>query len=245
MIVKGKLFFIIPLAMVVIACQTKPTVSVKTQSIVIDSSLDAIADSAYLTELEPYQRFLKDQVSTVIGYAPQPLTKGLPECTMLNWASDALLAKARQYYHGTVDIAIVNIGGMRTEWTAGDITLRHVYELMPFDNQLVVLTLRGADLLELSQIFVMDGGQGIANMTIIGEDKQLAEARIGGEPIDPEAFYTVATSDYLSGGTDHMTPLTRYTRMWESCQTIRDLYIEYVKEQQTIVASIDGRFQID
>ncbi len=240
-----KLFFIAAVAAMVMGCQTKPITSIECESITIDSSMDAIADTAYSQSLLAVQEQLDAQISQVIAYAPQPLTSGRPESPMLNWASDALLAKARQYYPGTVDIAIVNIGGLRTEWAAGEISLRHIYELMPFDNRLVVLTLKGEDILELCQIFVVDGGQGIANMTIIGEDKQLAEARIGGQPIDPEAYYHVATSDYLSGGMDRMVPLARHIEMWNSGLIIRDLYIEYAKEQKTIVAKIDGRTQIN
>lgn len=240
-----KSFFIIALAISVIGCKTKPIASIECQSILIDSSMDAIADTAYSQYLAPIVQQLNEHINQVIAYAPQPMTVSQPESPLLNWASDALLAKAREYYPGRVDIAVVNIGGLRREWQKGDITLRHFYELMPFDNRLVVLTIKGADLLELSQIFVVYGGQGIANMTIIGEDRQLALAQIGGKDIDPEAYYTVATSDYLSGGTDHMTPLTRAIETWKSGQLIRDLYIEYAKEQQTIAAACDGRTQID
>ena len=76
------------------------------------------------------------------------------------------------------------------------------------------------------------------------EDKQLIDAQIDGKEIEPEAYYTVATSDYLSGGTDHMTPLTHYVEIWRSERLIRDLYLEAVEEQDTIVAPVDGRMDI-
>ena len=163
---------------------------------------------------------------------------------MLNWASDALLTKARQLYPGRVDMAVVNIGGMRCEWAAGDITRNDVFQLMPFDNELVVLTLRGEDILELCQVFAEDYGQGVAGLRMSAEDKQLIDAQIDGKEIEPEAYYTVATSDYLSGGTDHMTPLTHYVEIWRSERLIRDLYLEAVEEQDTIVAPVDGRMDI-
>lgn len=239
------LFFITAAAALFIGCQPKPITSIQTQSILIDSSMDAIADTTYIQSLLPIQEQLNTMTSQVIAYAPQPMTVGQPESKLLNWATDALLYEARKYYPGQVDVAVTNIGGLRTEWEAGDITLRHLYELMPFDNKLVVLTLQGEELLELSQIFVMDGGQGIANMTIIGEDNQLAQALISGQPIDPEAYYTVATSDYLSGGTDHMVPFTHAVEKWKSGRNIRDLFIEYAQERKTIEATCDGRFQLD
>lgn len=183
-------------------------------------------------------------MSVVLGYAPERMWVGHPECPMLNWSCDALLAKARQLYPGRVDMAVVNIGGMRCEWDKGNITRQNVFELMPFDNQLVVLTLRGEDILELCQIFAEDDGQGVAGLRMSAEDQQLIDAQIDNSRITPEATYTVATSDYLTGGTDHMTPLTRYIDIWRSDRLIRDLYIEYVQEQHTVTAPVDGRMTI-
>ena len=84
-----------------------------------------------------------------IGYAPERLWVREPECPMLNWATDALWEAAKAVYPGKVDIAIVNMGGMRCEWPAGPVTKGSVFELMPFDNELVVLTLKGLDIIAL------------------------------------------------------------------------------------------------
>lgn len=238
------LVFIFLIAGLLYGCQ-RPQVRVdQSTSIPVDATLDSIQDTAYLTFLAPYIEALDKEGKVVIAHADQPLRYGEPEGTLMNWASDALLNQARKYYPGRVDIAIVNKGGLRTEWQAGDITIRNLYELMPFNNVLVVLTLQGKDLLELCQIFVEDYGQGIANMTIIGEERQLADARIGGQPIDPDAFYTVATSDYLAGGTDHMIPLTRSIETWTCGRVIRDLYIDEAQQQQSLPAILDHRFII-
>lgn len=222
--------------------------SVSTEAIPIITDCIAAAPEvagAYTAALAPKKAALEAEMSVVLGYAPEDMTVHRPECNMLNWATGALLAKARQHYDGRVDMAVVNIGGMRCEWHKGDITKQHVFELMPFDNRLVVLTLRGEDILELCQVFAEVGGEGVAGLRMQAEDAQLIDAQIDGRSIDPEAYYTVATSDYLAGGTDHMTPLTRHIAYWDSDLLIRDLYLEYVQEQQTISATIDGRMQIN
>jgi 2',3'-cyclic-nucleotide 2'-phosphodiesterase (5'-nucleotidase family) len=140
-----------------------------------------------------------------------------------------------------VDIAIVNMGGMRCSWPAGAITRGNVFELMPFDNRLVVLTLKGSDILDLCQSFAEYGGQGVAGMRVKIVDNQLADVQIGGKAVNPNAEYKVATSDYLSGGADHMDALSRYTELWNSDLLIRELYLEAVREQDTIRAAVDGR----
>lgn len=240
-----KLPIILLCAMALAACQ-KPmhTTSVETSSIAIDSNLDCIQDTAYIAAIAPKRAALEKEMSEVLGYAPERLWVRAPECPMLNWATDALLTKARQLYPSRVDMAVSNIGGIRCEWAQGNITRQDVFELMPFDNELVVLTLRGEDILELCQVFAEDGGQGVAGLRMSAEDHQLIEATIDGKPVAPKAYYTVATSDYLTGGTDHMTPLTHYVEIWKSDRLIRDLYLEAVQEQDTVIAYVDGRMMI-
>jgi 2',3'-cyclic-nucleotide 2'-phosphodiesterase (5'-nucleotidase family) len=214
----------------------------------IDSCLDAIQDSTYLLDLAPVKANMEHELNIPIGYAPEALPVYAPECPMLNWASDALLAIARERCPEPVDVAVVNIGGMRCEWAAGDITFKNVFELMPFDNMLVVLTMKGNDLQQLCEIFASTGGQGIAGMRIqtVGDKVMQQEARvtINGKALDMDRTYTVATSDYLSQGNDGMLPLKYHTQCWNSQEKIRDLYIEYIKQVKTVTAKVDGRMGV-
>lgn len=218
--------------------------SVTTEAIPVDASSDAIQDTAYLAQLAPIKANMEKEMNEPLGYAPEALWVKGPECPMLNWASDALWEAAKQHYNGKVDIAVVNIGGMRCSWPTGPVTRGNVFELMPFDNRLVVLTLKGADLLDLFQAFADYGGQGVAGMRMSAVNGKLTDATIGGKKVNPKADYTVATSDYLSGGADHMEALTRYTNYWNSDLLIRDLYIQAVRDQDTIRAVVDGRMNI-
>lgn len=216
----------------------------KGEIILIDSTLDAIEDSDYIAYLAPLKTQLEAELRIPIGYAPEALTVHRPECTMLNWACDALLAMARQRYAGDVDMAVTNIGGMRCEWATGDITFKDVFELMPFDNELVVLTLSGREVLNLCEAFAGLGGEGVAGLRMKARNGQLTEATIHGGAIDEKATYTVATSDYLSQGNDHMDPLAHYTEIWRAEEKIRDLYIEYIKQVHTVEAVVDGRMDV-
>jgi 2',3'-cyclic-nucleotide 2'-phosphodiesterase (5'-nucleotidase family) len=210
----------------------------------VDSTLDAIQDTTYLQYLTPIKAELEQALNTPIGYAPEIMIVHQPECNMLNWACDALWAMAQQRYPEKVDMAVVNIGGMRCEWAAGDITQRHIFELMPFDNELVVLTMTGDEILNLCNVFIQRGGEGVAGLRMKARNGKLISATIAGKPILPTAYYTVATSDYLSQGNDGMTPLAQYQDMWRSEEKIRDLYIEYVQQVKTVQAVIDGRMDI-
>ena len=103
-----------------ISCNQHPrqVVSKTGTIILIDSTLDAIQDTEYITELSPIKADLEAQLCSPIGHAPADLAVYQPECPMLNWASDALLTMARQLSPEQVDMAVVNIGGMRCNWGA-------------------------------------------------------------------------------------------------------------------------------
>ena len=240
-----KIVLLLLIAVGLIACHRPLRVLEATSEVImVDSTFDAIQDSAYLQHIAPLKAELEIALNAPIGYAPNSLTVRKPECNMLNWASDALLSMARLLSPNHVDIAVVNIGGMRTDWAAGDITRRHIFELMPFDNELVVLTMTGEEILNLCHIFVKLGGEGVAGLRMKARNGQLISASIGGKPIVPTAYYTVATSDYLSQGNDGMTPLAQHLDVWRSEEKIRDLYIRYVQQVKTVQAIVDGRMDI-
>jgi len=238
-----RFFLLAVITLCVISCTKKPVqvVYATTEAIPVDAKNDYIQDAAYLKHFAPIKEEVEREMSVQIGYAPERLWVASPECPMLNWATDALWEAAKKAYPGNVDIAIVNMGGMRCEWPAGPITRGHVFELMPFDNRLVVLTLKGEDILSLCESFARYGGQGVAGMRVTVIDGHLADVQVGGKAVNPQALYTVATSDYLSGGTDHMDALTRYVDCWKSDLIIRELYLEAVQTQDTIRAAVDGR----
>ena len=241
-----KFFFLALLLAILCACTHQPmrVTSCTTEAIPVDSASDGLQDTVYLAQLAPTKADLEREMNVQIGYAAQDMWVREPECPMLNWASDALWEAAKKVYPGKVDIAIVNMGGMRCSWAKGPITRGCVFELMPFDNRLVILTLKGSDIIALCESFARYGGQGVAGMRVKIVDGQLADVKIGGKAVNPTALYTVATSDYLSGGADHMDALKLYVDYWNSDLLIRDLYLESVREQDTVRAAVDGRMTI-
>ena len=234
-----------------VACTRQPRqiTAMQSRAIAVDSTADAIQDTAYLRSLQSVQEELSGQLNIPIGYAPVPMKAFLPESPLLNWATDALYDMAVQVAGTPVDFAIVNIGGIRCDWQAGDITWRHVFELMPFDNRLVILTMKGEEVLQLCDVIARQGGQGISRtlrMVIDGDEAK--QVRLNGKPIEEEAVYYVATSDYLSNGMDNLTPLAHHLEKRDTDLKIRDLYIEYVHQTtgsgKPVTASTDGRIQI-
>ena len=230
-----------------VACgrQPKRVVGVTTEAIQVNASCDGIQDAAYLARIASKKAVVDKEMNVKVGYVPDTLWVGRPECPLLNWLTDALWESAKKVYPGRVDMALVNMGSVRNEWLPGDLTFGDIYTVMPFENELVVLTLSGQDIIDLCESFVQNGPQGIAGARVTIIDGQLANLTIGGKPVNPKKEYTLATSDYLKGGADGLTALTRYKEIWNSELPIRDLYIQAAQAQDTIRATVDGRFVME
>jgi 2',3'-cyclic-nucleotide 2'-phosphodiesterase (5'-nucleotidase family) len=71
---------------------------------------------------------------------------------------------------------------------------------MPFENELVVLTLKGCDVIDLCESFARYGAQGVAGMRVTIIDGKLADVTVAGKAVNPKADYTIATSDYIAQG---------------------------------------------
>ena len=219
--------------------------TITTDTIPVNATADAIADQAYTEYLAPTKHIMDSIMGEVLGYAPERMYVADEECPMLNWAADALLDAARKKCPKHVDIALLNRGGTRCNWAAGEITRGHVFKMMPFDNKMVVVTLKGQDLLDLFTFLAKGNAQGIAGMRVKFVNKELAEITVGGKPVDPKATYRVATNSYLAKGKDGMTALTVDKKPWDSGLLIRDIYIDAVRKQGTVRAAIDGRMVIE
>ncbi|MBO7234870.1 MAG: 5'-nucleotidase C-terminal domain-containing protein [Paludibacteraceae bacterium] len=211
----------------------------------VDSTLDSRAEDAYAASLRPYAEELSATMDAVIGYAPQTLKAYQPESPLSNWTSDVLREAAIDFMGRSADIGVVNMGGLRCEIPAGEVTLRKMYELMPFDNQLTIVWMTGADLDSLCQSFAAYGGQGVSGLTFCIKEDKAYDICVNGLPIKPETLYSVATNDYLVAGNDGMQALTRHKKRQDTGVTIRDIYIAAVKKKtahdEPLVAEVEGR----
>ena len=214
------------------------------ETLFVDESLDSIADMEYVARLAPEKAFIDKELSIHLGDAPEDMVVDRPESNLVNWAADALLEMARQHSGQAVDMSVVNIGGLRCNWNKGEITLGSLFELMPFENELVIITLTGQDLLDLAEIFAQQGGQGMSGMTIEIKDRHLHKVLLNGYKIAPQMLYRVATNEYIASGQDFLYPLGRHTDLWTEHEKIRDVYAEYIKQHPVVKGVVDGRTKV-
>ena len=244
---KKNLLFILVLIICCASCQKKKWIVVQHSStkIAIDSTTEASADENYKAFLQPYKEQIAEKMNVVIGQTAQTLSVSRPESLLSNFGANVTRKAAADYLGEDVDIGIMNMGGLRTEIQKGDITAGKIFELMPFENELVILWLRGNKVVELCDAIASVNGEGISGIRMGMKDGKAVSPTIGGGTLDPEKMYIIATSDYLAEGNDRLVPLAEYEKQEKTGIKIRDMFIDYIKNEtekgNQIKSQLDGR----
>lgn len=232
---------------VMLACSSPKWMitSMEGSKIALDTSVEPFADAGFNTFLTPFKQQLDRRMNEVIGYVEQDMRAHKPESLLSNWSSDIYLKRAGTFLGEPVDVAIVNLGGLRAPLSAGELTVRNIFELMPFENELEILWLKGEDMEELIQYFASIGGQGVAGLSITIENGKAVTIKAGGQELNRSRIYTVATNDYLAEGNDYMSQLTRHTKRIKTGIVIRDMFIDEIRTEtaagRNIKSKLDGR----
>ena len=216
--------------------------------IAVDSTTEVTADKNYENYLKPLKQRVDAKMNVVIGQAAETMKGRGPESLLSNFSADVYRQKATEYLGSNVDIAIVNLGGLRTVVTAGDITVGKVFELMPFENELVIVWLKGDRLYELLQYFAGMGGEGVSGLCMEIEKGNATNITVGGQPLDMDKLYSITTNDYLAAGNDRMIQLAQYVKRVNTGIKVRDMLLDYIKGEtqkgNKLQSKLDGRITI-
>ena len=125
----------------------------------------------------------------------------------------------------------------------GPILVRHAYELLPFENYVTVLTLSGNQVEALADQIAATNGEPIAGWTMVLQGDDAVDVLVSGDPVSPTGEYRLATVDYLANGGGMWSVLWDVTERTDLTVLIRDVFIEYVREEGTVSPTLDGRIR--
>lgn len=204
------------------------------------------ADSAVAALVAPYAEGLREEMDEVVAHAPTALTKGGPESPLGNLSADAMLAEAERALGRDLAFSVGNAGGLRRPIGPGPVTRGDVFELMPFENSLVVLTLTGVEVDSLAQQLAAAGGEPVSGLSfVITPQGRASGVRVGEAPLDPAAAYDVVTHNYLAFGGGDMPALWSAQRSEDVGLTLRDAFLAYFARMGTLSATVEGRITLE
>ena len=199
--------------------------------------------------ISPYREHIDADLSSVLAYNPETLDKsgGKWQSTLGNLLADITLKAGNKVFQAkekkSVNICLLNSGGIRSILPKGNVTARTAFEIMPFENSLVVIALKGVQIQELIDYFIATKkAHPIAGITFtIQKNKDSKNILIEGKPLDINNTYYVATNDYLANGGDNMNFFKKGIEKYDLDYKLRNILIDYFKEVDTIPVIKDIR----
>ncbi len=199
--------------------------------------------------INPYKSQIEKEMNQVIGNSAKDLTKAKPESSLGNWTADLIHKKSEEYYNQPIDFAIVNYGGLRIpNLPKGEIKKSDIFELMPFENGLVVLHADGETVQKLFERMAEYGGWPVSHhIRFKIKNEQPTDIAINGKPIEKNKIYKIALSDFIANGGDKCSFFKDKKRDLLG-KLFRDAIMEHVmdlaSEGKEANAKIEGRVEL-
>ena len=212
----------------------------------VTSELDATPSAEAAAIVAHYRATVDSIMAPPLGLSRVTMSAGRPESLLSNWAADVMIEGGTATGLEPADMGLVNIGGLRNNMPEGIVRRGDVMLISPFENYVVVLEMKGSDLLELMKNIAAVKGEGVSSSVRmeITENGELLSCTIDGKEIDPHRIYTVATIDYLAEGNDKMYALKKAVKRHEIGILARDIMMEYVIKHRVIDSKMEGRIVV-
>ncbi len=208
-------------------------------------------DSAIYKLILPYKINQDELMSKVLAKSEESFLKADVESTLGNLFCDAVIYETKKMLDKDslmLDVAIFNKGGLRNSLPKGNITIGNIFELMPFDNELVLLKLSGEQFKEMCGKIAEKGGIPVGGMRMTMQGTTAKEITVKGKPFDETRNYWIVTSDYLANGGDNYLFFKNAKERKAMNIKLRDVIINYcthiTSQGKTLKPYLDGRIQI-
>lgn len=201
--------------------------------------------------ISPYRNHIDTDLRTVLAYAPKTLDKsdGKWQSSIGNLLADisfkAANSQLERIQKNPASFCLLNSGGIRSILPKGNVTTRTAYEIMPFENSMVVVALKGEQVQELVDYFIQDKkAHPLTGLTFTIDKNFKAKAiAIQGIPLNLNEVYYVVTNDYIANGGDNMIFFKKGVEKIDLNYKLRNVLIDYFKSTDTIKAPTDIRIK--
>ena len=197
-----------------------------------------------------YKDYIDVSLDNIIGFSDRLYTKGdfSPKkfnSTLGNLISDIIFIQSDSVFkyqeNKNIDFVIQNHGGIRASLPKGEVRLTNAYEILPFENEIVVVEMDGNSIYEIVSFLKSEKiPHPFSGLTINGN-----EVLVQNSLIIPTKKYYIATNDYLLAGGDNMFFFNKNTEVYRLGYSLRDAFIDYTRSNIYLSSKIDNRFSRD
>lgn len=206
---------------------------------VIDAKIEP--DARVAAMIKRYEDQIAPAMEQVLGQAAEDLTRA-PTSDHTDTALGNLITDAFRW-KAEADVAVYNSGGIRADFNKGPIKVGDIFTLLPFENSLVTVPLRGE---QIRRLLAQGLGSTYGTIQVSGlsfridTDGKPADVTVGGRPLDDARTYKVATTDFLAEGNDGLTVFNE-SKDRTYGELARDVFTAYVRRFTPLTAPPAGR----
>jgi 2',3'-cyclic-nucleotide 2'-phosphodiesterase (5'-nucleotidase family) len=213
--------------------------------ITIDDAVQV--DESFYRLLYPYKMQLDKEMKQPLTVLKEPLEmkRGELNSSLANVLSDQLRSYASVNQRRKIDIAVINRGGIRLPTLSDTVKVETIFELMPFENTMVLLPLKGAQVLNLANELAAIGGEAVSGLRFSIKDGKAENILVGSHPIQDDTIYWVVTNNYLVEGGGDMPSLWNNAEAIFTEIKIRDIYMQAFSKNSQITPVDDDRVRED
>ncbi len=241
------LFFAITM---LFSCKKDPQHVIKIEGKLLPVTEKIISNESIEEIITPYKEKVEKEMNTVLCYTPIDLVRsdGELESSLGNLMADLCFERANPIFKSrtgkNIDFAMFNYGGIRAGITQGKITNLHAFNIMPFENSLVVIELTSNKIKELVHYLLKEKkAHPLSKQINLIIKKDGYDLKINNEALKMTKTYFVLTNDFLQNGGDHMNFFKDPVKLYNLDYKMRNSIIDYFKEIDTVKVTMDGRFR--
>ena len=243
-----KQFVLILTFALLLSCGEKKYFVTKIEGKKISVESSVIESTEIENFVKPYRDNIDKDLSQVLSFAPETLDKtGTWQTPIGNFLSDITLEKTQPIFekreNKSIDICLLNHGGIRSIIPNGNVTARTAYEIMPFENTTIVVGLKAEQIEEIvSYIISEKKPHPLSGMSFtIDKNNNPTSILVNNKPLEKNKIYYVVTSDYLVNGGDNMTFFQKGVEKYNLDYKLRNVLIDYFKTSKEIKANTNIR----
>lgn len=236
--------------LLLVNCKNKPQHVVRIEGKLLPITQEINADNAIETFIIPFKEKVEEEMNAVLSYTPIDLvrTDGDLESSLGNLMADLCYKRANPIFNSrtgnNIDFALFNYGGIRAGIGKGKIIAQDAFNLMPFENSLVVVELTPEKINELATYLINENkAHPLSKQINLYVTSSSYGLTINKKPFDSSKNYFVLTSDYLQNGGDNMLFFKNPVNLFKLDYKVRNAIIDYFSETDTIKVVLDGRFK--
>ncbi len=246
-----KYFVLLLTFAIFISCSEKKYFISKIEGKKISISDKLTATSEIDAYIKPFREHIDTELNTVLAYNPETLDKstGKWQTNIGSFLADVVFLKGNEIFlkreNKKIDLCLLNHGGIRSILPQGNITARNAFEVMPFENTSVVVSLKSEEIIALVNYIIAEKKPHPLNgITFEISKSNLAQnILIQGKPLEMNRIYYVITNDYLANGGDNMVFFKINSGVYDLNYKLRNMLIDYFKDVGTLKVNNDIRIK--